>query len=217
MMRLAASLFILAAVPSLAAAEAPPLAIRFAQQSITISGVTRGGSILVVGVAHELRGSPPRVPTVVRRAEILRDTDGEGEVRLDVPGGVPRMALWAAIDMVNGAHAAFSSPETDARSVELVPDLVRSDNAGQLRKIEWPFAEIDLFIVRPGMGAWQLYASKASGLDENRHNQNPLRLDVESTIPIADSPAAPRAIRSGDVIVIFDRRGMQYGILEVGR
>lgn len=194
------------------------LTVTFGDQSITFSGVTSGGRLAVFGVAREALNTKPVTPATVIRAEILSDSDGDGVVRLDLPVRVPALGMWAAADLQSGAHTAFPTPGYSPRSIALVPELLRNDNAGQLRKLEWPFGEIDVFLVRPREGAWRFYASKASGADENRSNGNRLlKVDLSSMVRISDSPEGPRNFRHGDIVAIFDRGEMQYGILEVGR
>jgi len=203
----------------LLAAQPTALTATFGERSITIQGVTPGERVAVFGLSHEpLTTRTPITPAIVVRAEILTDTDGDGVVRFDLPVPVPLQGIWTAVGLTSGVHRAFPTPGFEPRLIALVPELLRNDNAGQLSKLEWPFSEIDLFVVRPGEGAWRRYAAKFSGSDENRDNgQRALRLDVSSMIRIGDSPEGPQRFRNGDIVAIFDRRQMQYGILEVGR
>ncbi len=218
-MRLLQKLFLtvfLISAPCLTAAE---LTVAFGERSLTFAGVTPGGKLAVFGVAREpLPDRSPLVPAAVVRAEVLTDSDRDGVVRFDLTVPVPRFGMWAAADLESGAHTAFSTPEYQPRRIALVPDLVRNDNAGQLRKLEWPLGELDLFLARPGEGAWRYYASKASGSDENRDNGNQaLRIDIAGMIPIGATAEGPKKFRNGDIVAVFDRGEMQYGILEVGK
>ena len=198
------------------AADAPvPLILSFSQQVVTVSAATPGGKVILFGVGREMSDSHPPAPRTVRRMQVLTDDDHDGILRYDLQRAIPRMAMWAAVDLTSGAHIAAPSPGFEPVRVSVTPDLVKNDNAGQLKKLEWPFAEMDLLVVRPGSGAWHLYASKYSGLDENAANQNALRIDVERMIPIGDSPAPPKQFKKDDVIALFDPRWMQFGIVEV--
>jgi hypothetical protein len=157
------------------------------------------------------------IPAVVIRAEILEDIDGDGVVRMDLPVKVPVLGMWSAVDLSTGANLLFPTPGFEPRLVA-IDDLLRNDGVGQLRKIEWPFSQIDLFVVRPGQGAWRSFASKESERDENHGlGSGSLRIDASDMIPIGDSTAGPGNFRHGDIVAIFDRREMEYGILEVGR
>jgi hypothetical protein len=198
-------------------ASAAALTTEFGNRSLIVHGVTPGGSVAVFGLAREPLQTHPATPATVVRAEILKDTDGDGTVQLTLSVPVPRMGMWAVTDLSSGASAAFPTTGYEPRLIALDPDLLKNDNAGQLRKLDWPLSEIDVFVARPGEGAWRFYASKESLLDENRSTGNrSLRIDILNMVPIGDSPDAPHNFHKGDVVAIFDRREMQYGILEVG-
>jgi len=190
--------------------------VSFSDRVLTFSGLAPGEQLALFALSREARGKVPVLETVVR-AEILSDSDGDGVVRFELPL-VPIQAMWAAVGLTSGAHAAFPTPGYEPRRVSLLPDLVRNDNAGHLSKVEWPFSQMDIFVVRPGEGAWRHYASKASALDENKDNgKKALRLDLSNMTPVGNSPEGPRRLRNGDIVAVIDRYEMQYGILEVGR
>lgn len=210
-------LMLLAATAAGAAEERNVLTFRFDADAVVVRGATPKSDVVLVGIARELVNTSPRTVGTIRRSEILSDADGDGEVRLPIPSGVPSQGLWAAIDLTSGAHLTAPTDGYPAPLLELPPQILRNDNAGQLRKVEWRLPQMDLFVVRPGIGAWMLYASRASMLDENRGTPHPLRLDVGGMTPLGSSPAAPHHLKQRDVVVIFERSGMAYAILEVGR
>jgi hypothetical protein len=197
--------------------DAGKLDVEFGTRSLTFTGVTPGGTLIVFGVAREPLNTTPVTPAIVVRAETLSDPDRDGIVRLDLPGPVPHLGMWAAVDLASGTHMAFPTLGYEPRLIEVDERLLRLDNAGQLKKLEWPFAEIDVLLVRPAEGAWRFYASKSSVLDENRGQHHALRVDLGEMTPIGSTPDGPGKFRKGDIVAIFDRRELQYGILEVGR
>ena len=206
------------AAPLSVSADLPlNLNVEFGPRSLTFTGVTPGGTLIVFGVAREPLNTTPITPAIVVRAETLIDVDRDGIVRLDLAVSVPRQGMWAIVDLANGAHAAFSTPGYEPRLIQVNDELLRHDNAGQLKKLEWPFGEIDVLVARPGEGAWRFYASKSSALDENRGGSHTLRVDLGTMTAIGSSPEGPGKFRKGDIVAIFDRGEMQYGILEVGR
>lgn len=211
-------IIVVIALGAAAHAQSATLAVTFTERSLTFTGVTPGGRVAVFGVARELLATSPPTPATVVRSELLTDADRDGIARLEFSSPVPRLGMWAAVDLQSGAHTAFATPGFEPHRIELVPELLRNDNGGQLKKLEWPFAELDVFVVRPREGAWRFYASKASGADENRDNGNRLlRIDLSSMTAIGDTAPGPRNFRHGDIVAIFDRGEFQYGILEVGR
>ena len=211
------ALFITLLITAPSTAATSNLQVEFGPQSLTFTGITPGGTVIVFGVAREPLNTRPITPAVVVRAETLIDLDRDGIVRLDLAVAVPRQGMWAAVDLASGAHAAFPTPGYEPRRIDVDQELLRHDNAGQLKKLEWPFGEIDILVARPGEGAWRFYASKASELDENRGGNSAIRVDLRTMTVIGNSPEGPGKFRKGDIVAIFDRGEMQYGILEVGR
>src|SRR5688572_31038304 len=99
------------AAPLPVAADLPlNLKVAFGPRSLTFTGVTPGGTLIVFGVAREPLNTTPITPAIVVRAESLIDLDGDGTVRLDLPVPVPRQGMWAAVDLAIGTHAAFPTP-----------------------------------------------------------------------------------------------------------
>jgi hypothetical protein len=145
----------------------------------------------------------------------LIDDDGDGAVTLTFERDIPTFAVWIAVDVQTGRWTAQGSPGYEP-GVLALQDLVRSDNAGQMRKLTAKMPEMDVLIVRPGDGAWALYAAKRSRLDEGGRGE-PLRLDVAHAAPLGGSAAALHTLRSGDIVAIIDPLKMAYVVTEVGK
>lgn len=196
-------------------ASAAPLEIQFGERSLAVSQVTPGARVLIFGVTRDVLIPRPVFVGKIVHSQFVTDDDGDGRVVLDLGKPVPHQGLWVAVDMLSGAHVAVPTPGYEPVRLPLTPDVAKHDNAGQLKKIEWPLSEMDLVVVRPGAGAWHLYASKSSELDENKDHRGPLRLDLESMKAIGDSPAAPKNLKKGDIIAVFHPRRMRFGVFEV--
>jgi hypothetical protein len=208
-----------AAVFGATAAATPQPVITAGARTITISGVTPGGTVVLFGASHETREGNPPIPRNVRRAELLVDTDGDGSVVYDVGGAVPAIAVWIAVDLTTGAHGG--GPLTDFPGAPAAPistaAFLRS-NPGALNKLSLPFAELALLVVRPKVGAWQAYAAKHSARDENRGTTKQLQLDLASAIqPLGDNKVTLGVPQPGDVVVAIDPRGLSYAVVEVSR
>jgi hypothetical protein len=207
----------LAAASMSHAAERTPLTIRFSDGAITAEGVTAGGSVVFFAMTRDLVQAQPPLYGPRQYMEIVRDDDRDGSVRLAVSRNAT-LGVWAVVDMASGAHGIAPTPGYEPERVVFLPQVLKNDNAGQLRKLEWPFAEIELLLVRPGDGAWRLSASKYSGRDENKNSHAPLRIDVTSMEAVgASAAAAPHNFKPGDVVVVMNPRWMQYGVVEVGK
>ena len=142
--------------------------------------------------------------------DVLRTT------RLDLGEPVPPLAIWFVADLGSGSHVMSATPGYEPPRLTLT-NALKNDSAGQVKKLEWPFAEMEIVLVRPGVGAWDVYAAKYSGMDENAANQQPLRIDVSRLAAVGNSGQAPNNFRPGDVVALIDTRWMQYGVIEVGR
>jgi len=206
-------------VSSAMAADSKPAApaITILEQSVVVSSITPGGKVLLFSTGREMSHTRPPVRQPARTAIVLSDDTHAGTVRYDAHKPLPDMAIWLAVDLTSGSYAFQTTRGFDPVRVDLAGDVVKNDNAGQLKKIEWQVAEVEAVVVRPGVGAWYVYAAKHSKLDENASNTKPLRLDFDSLTPIGDSPANPHNFRKGDVVALFDPRWLQYGATEVGQ
>jgi hypothetical protein len=208
---------ILGCATSAAAAGRAPLTLQFSGGSLTAEGITPGGSAVVFAASIEKLQSQPDLYGPRHRAEVVADDDRDGTVRIELPAGTT-MGIWAVVDVNSGRYAVSPTPGYEPQRFELPSgEALRHDNAGQLRKLQWPVSEMDVLLVRPGDGAWQLYASKDSGRDESRNTPGALRIDVGSMTPLGSTAAAPSRFRPGDIVVVFNSTRMQYGAFEVGQ
>ena len=193
-----------------------PLQMQFSDKAISVSGLTPGEPAVLFGIARVAEGRPLAIH-VERWTEIATDDDRDGVVRVEFAKGVPRQGIWAAVAMNSGAWAMLPTPGYEPARISFSQDLLKNDNAGQLKKIEWPTYEMELLVVRPREGAWRLYAAKFGSFDDDRANKSALRIDVNSLVTIGNASARVNHIKNGDVIVVIDPDWMRYGLLEVGK
>jgi hypothetical protein len=196
-------------------AAAAPLGVQFGERSITVSEVTPGARVLIFAITRDVISTHPVFVGRIVVSTLLTDDDGDGRVLYDLGKPVPHQGMWVVVDVPSGRYVAAPTPGYEPVRLQLTPDVARNDNAGQLKKIEWPLSEIDVVVVRPGSGAWHLYASRGSELDENKDATGPLRLDLEAMHPIGDSPGAPKNLKKGDLVAVFHPRRMRFGVFEV--
>jgi hypothetical protein len=202
---------------SAGAADDAPLTLRFSDNAVTAEGITPGGNAVVFATSVEKLQSQPDLYGPRHWTKLVSDDDRDGAVRIDVPAGAT-IGIWAVVDICSGRYAVSPTPGYEPQRFEFPSDeVVKHDNAGQLRKLQWPVSEMDVLLVRPGDGAWELYASKDSGRDESRNTPGALRIDVGSMTAVGGDAAAPNRFRPGDVVVVFNSARMQYGAFEVGK
>jgi hypothetical protein len=200
-------------VSVLPAAAQPSL--QFSPRALSVRNVTPGGRVAVFGIAYGLTETRPPIPFRSRHAELLNDDDRDGVVTLTFQRDIPTLAVWVTVDVQTGSWTAQGSPGYEPRVLSL-QDLVRNDNAGQLRKLTANLPEIEVLLVRPGNGAWVLNAAKQSRVDESGRGE-PLRVDVDRATPLGGSTQAAHTFRPGDVVVLIDPLQMAYAVTEVGK
>ena len=204
----------IAALTALPALASPGLT--FGDRSVTVDGVTPGGDVAFFAIAKEGSQSVPKIPLKTRHAVVLRDSDRDGKVVFERTRELPVLAIWIAVDIDSGQWAAAGSPGFDAETIPL-QELAKHDNAGQLKKLSADVPEMDVLLVRPREGAWQISVAKTSKLDENGRDERPLRLDVGEMIPLSGSQPKLNSIHNGDVVALIEPFSMRYAVVEVGK
>lgn len=197
-----------------AAQDGQPPTVAFGATTVTISNVVPNGRVAIFAVARE----PHRYYSkITRRAEILTDSSGSGQVVLTIPTGVPNRAIWGIVDLTTGRYVVQPTSGYENTPKEITDDILKNDNNGQLRKLEMPFSEVNVCWIRPGAGAWWGQAGKDSEIDENKGQPYGIRLDIRHMLPVGNTSATPNNFRKGDILVFIDPRWMTYAFLEVGQ
>jgi len=210
------------AIPRCAfAADAPAQpspSITYGPSAVMVSGVTPHGKVVLFGAGHEARSGNPPIPQVLRRVEMLVDSDGDGSVQLDLGHAVPPLSIWIAVDVTTGTFSGRAASDFPGASLALItPATLLQGNPGSLSSFGWPYAELALLVVRPRIGAWQIYAAKHSALDERRGTAGRLQINLGGVSAVGDTTGQPGLPLPGDVLAVIDPRGMHFGILGVGR
>jgi len=215
-LRALATVLSIAALAISVPASASSLALTFGERSVTVEGVTPGGDVALFAIAKEPSNSVPRIPLKTTHAVVLHDDDHDGKVTFERQRTVPLIAIWVAVDIATGQWFASGSPGFDAQTIPL-ESLARQDNAGQLRKLSAQVPEMDVLLVRPGTGAWRIYAAKTSAIDENGRAARPLQIDVGGMIPLSNALSKLDSIHQGDIIALIEPQSMRFAVSEVGK
>jgi hypothetical protein len=192
-------------------ASAGSLTLTFGDSTVTVSGATPGGDVVLFATAKEGNNSVLPVPTKTGEAVVLHDGGHDGRVTLERKRPVPLIAVWIAVDLTTGQWTASGSPGFDAHPIPPA-DFTKRDAGGQLRKLSVLVPEMDAILVRPGTGAWRIYAAKTSAVDENGRGALPLQVDVSAMTSL--SPSLPKLdlILPGDVIVLIEPQSMDFAV-----
>ena len=187
----------------------------FSGPSVTIDGATPGGDVVLFTVAKERTNSSPPMVVSTRNVVVLH-ADGKGSAIFSGESDVPPISVWIAIDLATGHSGA--SGAAGFRPLPLSDSgLATRDDAGRLRKFTAALPDVDLLLVRPGVGAWQIKAAKTSALDESARSERPLRIDVTRMIPVPGSPSVPESFMPGDVLAVVEPRTLRLAVSEVGQ
>jgi hypothetical protein len=200
-------------------AQTPPPtpAITLQPRSITVEGITPKGQALGFSVAREL--AEDDVATVVRRTQVLADDDGDGKVTWDLGRDVPLRSIWVAVDLATGQVAA-ASPEgyplrrVSWRSGGLGRGGMAADQVGDARSF------VEVLLVRPGQGAWQLTVGDGSAQDADGRADGKLAAALDRLEPVPGLPGItgpPSRFDPSDVVVVLDPNRMELIVVQAGK
>lgn len=193
------------AVPLGRAASAPP-ELAFEPDAVVAEGMTPGGEVLVFAVGR----SALTYATRVHHWEVTELADGAGELRFEVPDGVPPASLWAMVDLATGELLLAPGPGLDTEIGRLPPGALHAGPSDLIDRIAPGLAEARVLLVRPGVGAWTGHLADG-GLTGS------LDLGIEELHPAGGaSPEPPEEILPRDVVVVFDPQTLRAFSLTAG-
>lgn len=214
MSRRALASLLFAALGLLAAAEsANALTVRVEPQAVVASGVTRGGSAVVFGIAYDVAGA---VPTRERIAIVVRDDDQDGVVRYEPPQGVPRIGIWGVVDLATGAAQLSARP-----GYRLVPfadpleEALRGERGAGIERLERQSVSAEMLVVRPGAAAWSVSATEGGENDGDGVLNGNLVVPVDRLVALTPGTTAPARLQAGDVVLLIDADDMRAAIATV--
>lgn len=199
-----------AAPLSLAAQPAPKAPeITFQPRSVRVDGISPKGNVVWFSVGREVADDD--VATIVRRSEVQADEDGDGKVQLDLDHDVPLRSIWVAVDLASG-EMAVATPE--GYPLRRVAWRGRGLGRGNSRadRVEDDRTYADVFLVRPGQGAWRLTVGDGSDADDDGAPDGRLAAALDRMKPIAAAPAPPARFAARDVIVLIDPNRMELTV-----
>jgi len=191
--------------------EAAPT-ITFQTESVEIGGLTPGGQLALYGVAHEFSRE---YPTIQRWARQLRDDRLEGRATFDLGHAIPEQSLWVAVDLATGLVASASPRAVLLHPAEFRGDGVTSGPGGPGTVFRSEGRLVDLFLVRPGAGAWLLVTGDGGGRDTDGVSDGSVSALLVDFAAVGESPATPHAFVAGDIVVVVDPRSLDFSVLPV--
>lgn len=192
-------------------AEAAPFRVTLENDAVVVSGVTLQGQVVLLGVSREI--GEDDFHNVRRHLQTLTDEDGDGVIRYTVEG-VPLRSLWAVADLASGNHDAVAPEGFGLRRVNWRgrgPER-RQDGKGA---VEDRRTRLELLVVRPKVGAWNLRVSDGDASDGDGAIDGRLEGILEQMQPLAASPQAPSIFQKDDLVLALDPAAMEITLFKV--
>lgn len=193
------------------ASAAPEIVLTFEEAAVVAAGLTPGGEAAFFSVSREPQGYYQRV---VRRSG-LETVDSFGEARFEPQeGAVPPKSVWAVADVASGAFEVGAPEGFLLQEIPFPGNAFEVGAPGLVNRLRHTFTDVDLLLVRPGVGAWRLRASDTGprdrdGVDDDRSVTAP-----EDATPIAadpeTAPPPPDRYAEDDVLVVINPRDLRF-------
>ncbi|MCU1347444.1 MAG: hypothetical protein JWO56_474 [Acidobacteria bacterium] len=188
-------------------APAPAITITLATKTLTVSNVTSGGRVVLLGLNRE---STHEFFNTTHYADVVQETGGTQSVTFKMPGGIATHSVWVVADIATGRYASATPAGSRYRPLTLpVKDLVALVTRATL-----PGKLPDLALVRPGVGAWVVSLEDAGGIQ--RRDAKTITFDLPRMRPLTGSPPAPSVLALHDLVIGIDPETFQYFTIEVG-
>ena len=194
-------------------AQVPPPALTFTGTSVAVSGLDRGGRVYVFSVAREPRGYVSRV---VERDVTLEDTDRDGVVSWEFPRGVPWRSIWFAVDVGSGLVIVRPHPDYPAVEIQLPPENLKKDIAGNVTQLAFPGSVVQFVVVRPGVGAWSAAVGARGPLDSGADPGTVTLATLHLFPRSGTTEAPPKHLKKGDIVLVVNSFRAEYAVATIG-
>ena len=182
---------------AVASATAAAPVITFENNSVIATGVTPGKATAWFAVSHEASRYPARV---TRFVSMMTD-EGNGMVRVDLPNEIHAESIWIVADVETGESSVAAPEAFKVKASTLPANALRRRATGVVPGLDLDADEVEVFYLRPRVGAWSTSAGRA--------------LDLRSMHAVGASPAPPDDFAADDVIVVVDAVAMTVRTLRV--
>ena len=204
----AAGLFL---APVCVAESKSTLTLTVTDYSVEVGGATPGGRIAILGSDRQ-QSEDGFGPVQVSLAELLIDEDGDGVESLERGPAISRASVWLAVDVESGQVTSATSWGKPMETFKVPLGLARPNESGVAVVAADGQSEVELLLIRPGVGAW-----KALGVDGGRSEETGvtdgrvafLEPAWEALSGDEDGPGDRRAT---DVLVAFDPTRLEIDI-----
>lgn len=189
----------------------PSPSFSFDSGLVSISPVTKSGSVYAYGLARE----PMGYYTHVQSHEAILTDAGTGAINWQF-GAYTWRSIWFAVDMTTGAWVAGHPAEYAAKQIALSDKNLKKDLAGNISQLAYDGWDVEFILVRPNGGVWGASVSSRGSSDEGGEEGRVTisSLHLEPRAGTTDNP--PKNLKKGDVVFIVDSFKAEYAVATVG-
>lgn len=209
----AAPLVLLVAVAAAPSAAAAGPTVSFEARRVALAGLTPSGSVAWTSVSRDPQG----YSTLVARRSDVASADALGEATIELEGEVATASVWFVVDLETGGLTVAAPPGTSFREIGFDGRSVVASPQGKLNRLVHTRPYLELFLARPGVGAWSMAAGEGAAGDEDGEREGSLRTTLADMEPVAAGPPPPEELAAGDVLVMVDPRALEYYAVVFGR
>lgn len=208
-----AALLVMFAAVSVTAAETSEPQLVFAGDTVSVKGIKPGADVYLFSISREARGYYNQI---VYREIVLHDAAKNGQVDYKVSQRVPIRSVWFAVDQSTGLAIAGSPPGYAPQLIPLDSRHLKKDVDGDISRLSYDGAVVDVVVVRPGAGVWGATAGVHSAGDEGSDDHGITISSVKLQPRVGTAATAPSKLKNGDVVFMMNSYAAQYSYAIVG-
>ena len=199
--------FVLLVIWLLPGAVMAQLTMSFGSADVTVSGMTRGGTAALVSLSSDVENWMAKVSSF---SVVLSDQDGDGSETYKLSSPLVKRSLWVAIDVSTGESIVVSPGLAGLRS-KLDPSEAIEQGAGGLYNILADKRTVlELTVVRPKVGAWQIQAWDGGKNDVDGAADGVIMIDSQTMTQMESGGAQLKDFRAGDVLLGLDYSNLEF-------
>lgn len=192
-------------------AAKPAIAIALSFDRVTITNVSPGATVAIFGAARQESAAVH----LTRWQRAIEDTDRDGAVEFPLETPIPSDSVWFAVDVETGALAVATPPRSRFRLRSFAPEMLVKGHDAKIDRFVVNKGMVDLFVVRPHVGAWTGYALDGNGSDGDHARDGKSTVVFANGRPLDGRAKAPQHLTPRDVVVAVALRSLEYATTEV--
>ena len=191
----------------------PPLQATLDGTTLQVSNVEAGGRVVL---AYVKRWRPEYYPRTARHDEILV-ADGDGTAAVELDELPPPKFIAFAVELDSGRFDVVTPEGSPAHAVSMPVNSLQTGPGSHLDRLHLDGPQIELLLVRPGVGAWRL-TQFDGGLDDlSPSSDGQILTELASMEPIDESGPPPVEYERDDILIQVAPRSMEYFVARIVR